>query len=208
MTVYNRIAAQDLGRVAAISDGIFAFAATVLVLEIHVPDNADIHSEAALWAGLAALAPRIVTWLLSLMTLGIFWVGQQTHLNQVEHADRDLTWLHFVFLAFITVLPFSTRLLADFFTYRTAFAIYWLNILLAGLSLLACAIYADRAGLIKPDAPERFSRAFRRRVIIAQSLYAVGAALGLIYIPLGIGFIVLVQLNYAIAPRLPVLFKL
>jgi uncharacterized membrane protein len=208
MTVYNRIAAQDLGRVAAISDGIFAFAATVLVLEIHVPDSADIHSEAALWAGLAALAPRIVTWLLSLMTLGIFWVGQQTHLNQVEHADRDLTWLHFVFLAFITALPFSTRLLADFFTYRTAFAIYWLNILLAGLSLLACAIYADRAGLIKADAPERFSRAFRRRVIIAQSLYAVGAALGLVYIPLGIGFIVLVQLNYAIAPRLPVLFKL
>ena len=90
MTVYNRIAAQDLGRIAALSDGIFAFAMTVLVLEIHIPDSAGIHTEAALWAGLAALAPRIVTWLLSLMTLGIFWVGQQTHLNQLSRADRDL----------------------------------------------------------------------------------------------------------------------
>src|ERR1700684_1565148 len=149
MTLYNRIAAQDLGRLAALSDGIFAFAATVLVLEIHIPDSLDIHSEAQLWSGLAALGPRLITWLLSLMTLGIFWVGQQTQLNQVDHADRDLTWLHFVFLTFVTVLPFSTRLLAEFITYETAFLIYWLNILLCGLSLLVCAHYAERAGLLK-----------------------------------------------------------
>ena len=208
MTVYNHIAAQDLGRIAALSDGIFAFAMTVLMLEIHIPESADIHSEAQLWSGLVALAPRIVTWLLSLMTLGIFWVGQQTHLNHVAHADRDLTWLNYVFLAFVTALPFSTRLLAEFITYETAFLVYWFNILLCGLSILACVIYADRAGLVRPDAPEHFSRAYRRRVIVAQALYALGAALGLISIPLGIGFIVLVQLNYAIAPRLPVLFKL
>jgi uncharacterized membrane protein len=208
MTFYNRIAAQDLGRIAALSDGIFAFAMTVLVLEIHIPDRVDIHSEAELLASLAALWPRIVTWLLSLMTLGIFWVGQQTHLDHVEHADRDLTWLNYLFLTFVTALPFSTRLLAEFIAYETAFLIYWFNILLCGISILACAIYADRAGLIKADAPEHFSRAYRRRVIIAQALYATGAALGLVSIPLGIGFIVLVQLNYAIAPRLPVLFKI
>jgi uncharacterized membrane protein len=208
MTFYNRIAGKDLGRIAALSDGIFAVAMTLLVLEIHTPDKLDIHSEAELCAGLAALAPRIVAWLLSLMTLGIFWVGQQTHLDHVEHADRDLSWLHFLFLACITALPFSTRLLAEFITYETAFLVYWLNILLCGLAILACAIYAERAGLIKADAPENFSRAYRRRVLIAQALYAAGAALGLISIPLGIGFIVLVQLNYAIAPRLPVLFKI
>jgi uncharacterized membrane protein len=208
MTFYNRIAAQDLGRIAALSDGIFAFAMTVLVLEIHIPDRVDIHSEAELLASLAALWPRIVTWLLSLMTLGIFWVGQQTHLDHVEHADRDLTWLNYLFLTFVTALPFSTRLLAEFIAYETAFLIYWFNVFLCGFSILACAIYADRAGLIKADAPEYFSRAYRRRVIIAQALYATGAALGLISIPLGIGFIVLVQLNYAIAPRLPVLFKI
>jgi uncharacterized membrane protein len=208
MTLYNRIAAQDLGRIGALSDGIFAFAMTVLVLEIHIPDGLDIHSEAELLAGLATLWPRIVTWLLSLMTLGIFWVGQQTHLNHVEHADRDLSWLHFLFLACVTALPFSTRLLAEFITYETAFLVYWFNILLCGLSILACVIYADRAGLIKADAPEHFAGAYMRRVLIAQALYATGAALGLISIPLGIGFIVLVQLNYAIAPRLPVLFKI
>jgi uncharacterized membrane protein len=208
MTVYNRIAAQDLGRIAALSDGIFAFAATVLVLEIRLPDKLDVHSEAELWINLAAMGPRMVTWLLSVMTLGIFWVGQQTHLNHVDRADRDLTWLHFVFLTCVTALPFSTRLLAEFITFKTAFLVYWLNILLCGLAIFACAIYADRAGLLKAEAPEYFTRAFLRRVIVAQALYACGAALGLVSIPLGIGFIVLVQLNYAIAPRLPILYKL
>jgi uncharacterized membrane protein len=208
MTVYNKIAAQDLDRIAALSDGIFAFAMTILVLEIHIPDSAGIHSEAELWSGLTALGPRIVTWLLSLMTLGIFWVAQQTHLNHLTRADRDLSWLHFLFLVWVTAIPFSTRLLAEFFTYKTAFLIYWLNIALCGASIMAYVIYADRAGLIRADAPAQFSSAFRRRVIVAQSLYAVGAAIGIFSIPLGIAFIVMVQLNYVIAPRLPVLWKL
>ena len=50
---------------------------------------------------------------------------------------------------------------------------------------MAYVIYAERAGLIKADAPEHFSRAFRRRVVVAQSLYAVGAVLGLVSIPWG-----------------------
>jgi uncharacterized membrane protein len=208
MTVYNRVAAHDLGRISALSDGIFAFAATVLVLEIHIPERADVHSQAELLAGLAALWPRVVTWLLSFMTLGIFWVAQQTHLNHVKHADRDLTWLNLLFLAIVTVLPFSTRLLAEYFFYQTALLVYWVNILLCGLSLLGCVVYAERARLIKSDAPERFTRTFARRVVIAQLLYGAGAALGLVSMPLGVGFILLVQLNFVIAPRVPLLWNI
>jgi len=110
---------------------------------------------------------------MSLMTLGIFWMGQQTLLNQLEHADRDFSWLSFVYLALVTILPFSTRLLAEFINYETAFLIYWLNILLCGAGVMACLIYAEHAGLIRADAPKYFARAFRRRIVIAQALYAL-----------------------------------
>ena len=203
---YNRIAGSDIGRIEALSDGIFAFAATVLVLDFHSPDPADIHSEAELLRALAGSAPRLLPWLLSLLTLGIFWVGQQTALNQLERSNRDLTWLHLVFLAVITVLPFSTRLLADFFTFRTAFLIYWANLFLAGACLYATWMYAERARLIREDAHGEASRAIRRRIVVAQTLYAVGA--GLLDVTLGIVLIILVQLNYALAPRLPVLSRL
>ena len=113
-THYNTLAGGEVGRIAALSDGLFAIAATILVLDFHTPEPADIHSEAELLHALAASAPRLLPWLLSLLTLGIFWLGQQTQLNHLERSNRDLTWLHFVFLAIVTVLPFSTRLLADF----------------------------------------------------------------------------------------------
>ncbi len=207
-THYNRIAGGDVGRLEALSDGIFAFAATVLVLDFHTPDAADIHTEAQLLGTLATSAPRLLPWLVSLITLGIFWVGQQTGLNQLERSNRDLTWLHFVFLAVVTVVPFTTRLLADFFTYRTAFVIYWANILLLGASLYATWAYAEWAKLIREDAHGEISRAIKRRIVLAQSLYAVGAVVGLFDVTLGIALIMLIQLNYAIAPRLPFLWRL
>jgi uncharacterized membrane protein len=200
-TYYNRIAAGDVGRIAALSDGIFAFAATVLVIEVHTPDSADIHTEAQLLAALSALAPQLLTWLLSLMTLGIFWVGQQTQLNQLKRADRDLTWLHFLFLAVIAVLPFSTRLLSEFFEFRVAFLIYWANILLAGVTIYMCWAYAWRAKLVGEETTEEVTRAIRRRIVIAQSLYGIGAVVGLFSVPLGMLVIIVIQLNYAIAPR-------
>ncbi|HXE23846.1 MAG TPA: hypothetical protein VN637_03055, partial [Roseiarcus sp.] len=123
-------------------------------------------------------------------------------------SNRDLAWLHFVFLAVVTVLPFSTRLLADFLTYRSAFLIYWVNLFLLGACLYATWACAERAKLIREEAHGEVSRAVKRRIVVAQSLYAVGALVGLVNVTLGIAFILLVQLNYAIGPRLPILSRL
>jgi len=207
-THYNSLAGGEVGRIAALSDGLFAIAATILVLDFRTPEPADIHSEAELLHALAATAPRLLPWLLSLLTLGIFWLGQQTQLNQLARSNRDLTWLHFLFLTIVTVLPFSTRLLGDFLTYRTAFLIYWLNILLLGACLYATWACAERAKLIREEANADISRAVKRRIVVAQSLYAIGALAGLLNVTLGITLILLVQLNYAIGPRLPILSRL
>jgi uncharacterized membrane protein len=205
---YNTIAGGEVGRIAALSDGLFAIAATILVLDFHTPEPADIHSETELLHALAASAPRLLPWLLSLLTLGIFWLGQQTQLSQLERSNRDLTWLHFIFLAVVTALPFSARLLADFLEYRTAFLIYWLNIVLLGASLYATWVCAERANLVREEARGDVSRAVKRRIVLAQSLYAIGALAGLINVTLGIIIIMLIQVNYAIGPRLPVLSHL
>jgi uncharacterized membrane protein len=197
---YNRIAAGDVGRIAALSDGVFAFAATVLVLDIHTPERADIHTEAELLAALWAQAPHLLSWLLSLMTLGIFWVGQQTQLNNLKRADRDFTWLSLLFLAVVAALPFSTRLLADFFQFRTAFLIYWANILLCGVTIYATWSNAICNKLVRDDLSPETERAIRTRIVVAQSLYALGAAIGLAHTLAGVVFIIAVQLNYAIAP--------
>src|SRR4051812_40766375 len=73
LNAYNQIASRGLDRIAALSDGVFAVALTLLVLDIRLPDGAVIDSDSALLQALGALGPRIVPYLLSFMTIGIFW---------------------------------------------------------------------------------------------------------------------------------------
>jgi uncharacterized membrane protein len=201
VNLYNRIQGRSLERLAALSDGIFAVAMTLLVLDLHIPAAAQVHGERELLVALGALGPQWVAYGMSFLTLGIFWAGQQTQLNHLEEGTRDLTWIHLGFLFTITLLPLSTRLLAEFITYRGALLIYWLNILAPGLMLYWSWKYATRAGLIKNDTPYEVSASICRRITIAQSLYAAGAALCVINTWVSIAAIVLVQLNYVVAPR-------
>ena len=201
VTLYNKIANQSPERLAALSDGVFAFALTLLVLDLHLPEAGSIHSEHELWHALVLLTPSIVMYLMSFLTLGIFWNGQQTQMNFLARCDRDLTWMYIAFLFAVTLTPFSTKLLAAFIAYRTALLVYWLNILLLGVVLYSCWRYANRAGLIKEDTPMEIRRAIRRRVVIAQSMYGLGALLCVINTRWSIAFIFVVQLYYVIAPR-------
>ncbi|MGB7742649.1 MAG: hypothetical protein WBL41_07800, partial [Terracidiphilus sp.] len=91
---------------------------------------------------------------------------------------------------------------AEFITYRLALGFYWLNIFVLGAMLFWSWSYATRANLVKSDTPEEVRGSICRRIAIAQSLYACGAALCFIHTWLSIAAIVLVQLNYALAPRM------
>jgi len=205
---YNLVAGKNLDRLAALSDGVFGVALTLLVLDLRIPVAESIHGEADLWHALLTLAPRLIPYVMTFMTVGIFWVGQQTQLNLFARGDRTLTWINIGFLLVVTLMPFSTALLAQYLTFRVALAVYWLNIFLLGAALYAAFKYARAAGLIKTDVPAQLCTAVERRIIVAQSLYAVGAVLCLINTFVSIAFIVLVQLNYVVAPRIGWLYRL
>ena len=200
-TSYNRIAGQSLHRLEALSDGVFAVAMTLLVLDLHAPAAAAIRSESDLWHALAALSPRLLTYLMSFVTLGIFWIGQQTQHGLLQRSDRSYAWINLVFLMAVTLVPFSTALLADFITYRIALMIYWANILVLGIAIAGALYRARHFGLLKPEVPAEVYAAVVRRVALAQALYAFGAALCVFSNWWSIAFIVTLQLIYAVAPR-------
>ena len=200
-TNYIDIAGKNVERLAALSDGIFAVAMTLLVLDLHAP-VAALQGNHHLLPALAGLLPKFAVYVMSFLTLGIFWVGQQTQLNFIEQSNRELAWLHLLFLFFVTLMPFSTQLIGAFIAERAALLVYWLNILLLGAALLAAWRYTVFAILTKPDMPQAMAQGVERRILIAQALYASGAALCLVNTYCSLGFIVLVQLNYAIAPRI------
>ena len=195
------MAGGSLERIAALSDGVFAIAMTLIVLELKVPAHASVHGEADLLRTLVQLSPQFATYVMSFLTLAIFWSGQQAQLNSLAGSDRNFSMIQIAFLAAVAIMPFSTSLLGDYITYRTALIIYWFNLAMLGLTLYLGWLHAVRIGLVKPDLPAEMATAVEQRVIRAQTLYLVGAALCVASTYLSIAFIVIVQLIYAIAPR-------
>jgi uncharacterized membrane protein len=101
----------------------------------------------------------------------------------------------------VTLVPFSTSLLAEFIAYRTALFVYWFNIAFLGATLLAGWYRARALGLVKRDAPEGTDRALVHRVVVAQILYAGAASLCVFSNYWSIGLIVAIQLQYAVGLR-------
>lgn len=202
---YNELAGTSLGRLEAISDGIFAVGMTLLVLGLAVPAVDKVKSDGDLLTQLGGLVPALVTYFMSFLTLGIFWVGQQTQLSRAERADRNYTWIHLIFLLSVTLVPFTTQLLARFHWSRVALVAYWLNIFVMGTMLLVAAEYGARARLFPEDQVKALLQLVRRRVYGAQGLYLVAALLSVWDTHVSIGLIVAIQLNFALAPPIPFL---
>ncbi|MBS1599773.1 MAG: DUF1211 domain-containing protein [Bacteroidetes bacterium] len=198
---YNQIAGQRVSRLEAISDGVFAIALTLLVLDIKVPVSETIKTESALFDSLCALMPKFLGYFLSFMTLGIFWTGHTTQFIYIDKSDRRLNWICLFFLLFVSVLPFTTAFLSEHIHFKLAIGVYWLNIFLLGVTIYLQWAHAYRHGFLSgsKEAIETANKVIRKRVIIAQTLYGFGALLCFISTYVSIVFIILVQLNYALA---------
>jgi len=205
---FNEFAGTNLDRISGISDGIFAVSMTLLVLGLSVPALSSAGTEGELWHALLRLAPNVLVYTMSFITLGIFWVGQGTQLNLLARSNRHYSWLQLAFLLSVTLVPFSTALLARYPSLRVALVEYWLNIVLLGLTLFVGLQYGVRARLFKETEMPEVAPLMRGRIVIAQSLYALATATCIVFPTwVSITLIFLVQLNYVIAPRIPILHR-
>lgn len=197
---YNQIAGLKIGRTEALADGVFAVAMTLLVLDIKVPLGEAIHSEGELFTQLIKLWPTLVSYFMSFMTLGIFWIAHSTQYTYIERTDRHLNWISIFFLMIVSLVPFTTAFLNEHDEYKISIGLYWLNILLLGILVYVHWVYAYNHKFISDKFDvEEINKAIRKRVFIAQTLYAFGALLCFIDTYISIAVIILVQLNYAFA---------
>ncbi len=196
-------------RLSGISDGIFSVGMTLLVLGLVVPAAKDTGvTDAQLWEVLQRLAPHVLVYTMSFMTLGIFWLGQGTQLSRLARSDRNFMWIHLVFLFSVTLVPFSTALLANYYWLKVALVEYWLNIVVLGATLFAGLLYGLHANLFKEEGKHEMSYLMRGRILIAQALYAVATLLCVVFPTwVSIALIFLIQLNYVLAPRIPFLHR-
>jgi uncharacterized membrane protein len=131
-------------RLRALSDGVFAIAITLLILEFRAPHLADPGSGAELLRQLAKLWPNLLSYLISFFMLGIYWVGHRNVFEAIERSDRSLLWLNNFFLLGVSFLPFPAAILGQYHANALALTLYGANLATISLFLFLLFAYAGR----------------------------------------------------------------
>jgi uncharacterized membrane protein len=139
--------AVETGRIEALSDGVFAIAITLLVIDLKLPDT----TEGGVWHGLVHAWPQFAAYLTSFFIIGIMWANHHSMFRSIVRADRILLFLNLLLLLWTTLLPFPTRLVAEKLrdggsNAAQAAAVYSATLTLAAISFSLIWTYAVRGG--------------------------------------------------------------
>lgn len=134
------------GRLDALTDGVVAIAITLLVLDLHVPENIGELSSDAVWQLLAGMRGQFRSYFVSFGVVAIFWLNHVGRVRNLSRTDPLLIWLNLAFLAAIGLVPFTTALLSRS-TSNAAATVYALNMAAGALLISATASYAEVRGL-------------------------------------------------------------
>jgi uncharacterized membrane protein len=141
-------------RLEAFSDGIIAFAITLLILEIHIPDLGPGVDNAAMLKAILGLWPNFAVYVVSFVICNVWWISHHTFIHDLHSVDRRLLWVNSVFLMLIAFMPFPTGLLGHHPGQPIATAFYGLVCTMTGFAFWLMRWYAStRANLIKPEFP-------------------------------------------------------
>ena len=168
-------------RVEAFSDGVFAIAITLLIIDVRPP-----HSASAELAGdLVSIWPSYAAYVVSFAIIGIIWVNHHDVFKQIVAVDRPLLFLNLFLLLTVAFLPFPTVLLADYLRSGTnshiAAAVYSVNMTLIGLAFIAMWTYLARVpALLHLDVGTEGARRARRSAAIGPALYALSIPLAFV----------------------------
>ncbi|TMC71915.1 MAG: DUF1211 domain-containing protein [Chloroflexi bacterium] len=188
-------------RLEAFSDGVFAIAATLLVLELRVPPG-----EPDLFRRLLDLWPAYAAYLISFLTIGIIWVNHHTLLEHVRRSDRRFLYLNLILLVAVGIVPFPTSLVGDYVLTdqaTPALVVYGLGAILIAIAFSSVFFYATRDGRLTGD-PATARRLWEegRFFPIGLGTYTVGIALAFVEPKASLAVYGLTALFYAL-PILP-----
>ena len=165
----------DPSRLTALSDGVFAVALTLLVLDVKPPQV----NPALLGSAVLAMAPRLGIFALSSAIVTYYWVSHHSVFTYVRTTDRGLLWLNMLFLFTIVVLPFSAAVLADYPRTAPAIALYGTNVALCSVALSVAWWYAV-AKRLSIDVQEVELRHVAVRTAVSPILALLGVAVSTI----------------------------
>ena len=194
--------AMSTTRLEAFSDGVFAIAITLLILEIKVPAPVE-GVDGGLGTALLHQWPSYASYVTSFLTIGIFWVNHHSIFRYIKRTDQTLLMINTLFLMVISFLPFPTALIAEYVGHaadeQVAALLYSGSFLVGGILFNAVWWYATiRFRLIDPTTSPQLVRRLTTLGWVGTVFYAVAFALGFVSVPACLLLCVLLAVMYAI----------
>ncbi len=158
-------------RIEAFTDGVFAIAITLLVLELKVPEHLPPGGLAGM---LPELLPKFAGHAISFLVLGAYWLGHHSMFMHIQRHDRNLMWLNLLFLMFIGIMPFFAGLLVNYPNDESSIILYAVNLALAGVAMDFTWWYASRGRrLVRREMDKALIAFIHRRILAAPVLYVI-----------------------------------
>jgi len=186
-------AQPSTARLEAFSDGVFAVAITLLVLDLKDPGTPLAHGLGRMW-------PHYATYVVSFLTIGIIWMNHHLQYERIVRPDRTLMVLNLLLLMSVTVIPFPTGLLARHLQLRSdehvAAALYAATLLTMGLAFFATNLWAARRGLFADWILEHHLPYVIARNGFGLVIYAIAVGVAFASAPVSLALCGIVALYY------------
>ena len=168
------IAGENLDRILALSDGVFAFALTLLVLSLVVPSypSGVTPTNAQLAGALGADWHRFLGYGFAFVMIAIWWVVHNRTFQYIARYDSTLVWINMILLIQIAVMPFVLSVYGTFSYLRIAVDLFAAIQVTLGLTAALLWDYARRANLLKSNVPAAVAKYFTRRGYVISAVFA------------------------------------
>ena len=202
---------KETGRVEAFSDGVFAVAITLLVLNIKIPGidlpPSNLPNDTQLWLALLKELPMFAAYATSFATIGVMWLNHHRLYLHIKRTDTVLLLLNLLLLLIIVFIPVPTALVAE---YLVRLDLHAAALLYSGTMIILAicfnllwryASYHNR--LLAKNADERAVNAITKQYWLGPVVYLLAFILALFSTPASLTLNFLLALFFAIPPRLP-----
>ncbi|GAC1461848.1 MAG: TMEM175 family protein [Ktedonobacteraceae bacterium] len=196
---------KETGRIEAFSDGVFAVAITLLVLNIQVPPQDALPKDSDLLGVLASKWPIYLAFVTSFATIGIMWVNHHRLYTHIKRSDNTLLLLNLLLLLVIVFVPFPTALMAEYIVQhdqRVAAVLYSGTFLLMAVCFNVLWLYASHKNrLLESNANIQEVRAITGQYRLGPLFYIVTFALAFVFPLLSVALELLLAIFFAVPGR-------
>ena len=192
---------NDTARIEAFSDGVFAIAITLLVIEIRPP---HVERGESLLDGLVHLWPSYLGYAISFLVIGTVWANHHNRFRLIARSDHQFLFLNVLFLMCVAFIPFPTALLAEYLPttgdHRTiAVAVYAGTLAVTAIFFTLLWLYAaGNYRLVDRRTDPSVLRAMTRRFVLGMLLYVVAFALAFVSVAASLALIVALALLFVL----------